>query len=554
MNAQSLLTAALLAVLVLPTHAANNLGNLLGAADILKTSGQGLEAASYNAHNGQQALMGGLKDSARGAVSAGPFLESGSKANLFNLAAPKTHRSLHETVPLPGPGRQVLNDVSLLNPTEVFKVVRPTTVEELQQAVRYARAHGLKISIGGSKMSMGGHTLYNNSLHIDMTGMKKMHLDPETGLLNIQSGATWKETQRYLDPRGYALKVMQTPNVFTVGGTLGANAHGSNPDDPPVSSVVKSIRLINADGALITCSREENVECFKHAIGGYGLFGVIVDAQFEIVENEMYVMHDQIMDYTEYPAYERAAGQNPEIKFAHALVSVAPDTLLKEIAVQAYHLDPGGELTGDTLQSGMQWNLEQAAVDSGFFLMRKGKIGRWMSWFLTSRVAPRLQPRKVSRNNAMNLPIPKHPSSEDEDTQIIQDYFIPRGNFVPFMDAARETIRRHDAQLLIAAVRPVSKDVDSALPYAPQDVFSIVMFYNHKKGPEGEGKMAAFTRDLVDAATAVNGRMYLTYRPDYTKEQFDRAYPEGKAFFEMKRTLDPEEMFMNKFYEKYGKK
>jgi hypothetical protein len=37
-----------------------------------------------------------------------------------------------------------------------------------------------------------------------------------------------------------------------------------------------------------------------------------------------------------------------------------------------------------------------------------------------------------------------------------------------------------------------------------------------------------------------------------TQEQFDRAYPEGRRFFDLKRQYDPDELFQNRFYLEYG--
>jgi len=45
----------------------------------------------------------------------------------------------------------------------------------------------------------------------------------------------------------------------------------------------------------------------------------------------------------------------------------------------------------------------------------------------------------------------------------------------------------------------------------------------------------------------------LPYRLHATPEQFARAYPQSKQFFELKRKYDPEELFQNQFYVKYGK-
>ena len=65
--------------------------------------------------------------------------------------------------------------------------------------------------------------------------------------------------------------------------------------------------------------------------------------------------------------------------------------------------------------------------------------------------------------------------------------------------------------------------------------------------------MQAMTRELVDAALSVGGCYYLPYRLHATPEQFHRAYPEARRFFERKRVHDPEELFQNRFYQTYGR-
>src|SRR5712692_8328193 len=76
------------------------------------------------------------------------------------------------------------------------------------------------------------------------------------------------------DCAGRAVKLMQTSNVFSIGGSLSVNCHGRLPGRPPMISTVRSLSLLTADGEIKRCSRSDNAELFRHAIGGYGLFGV----------------------------------------------------------------------------------------------------------------------------------------------------------------------------------------------------------------------------------------------------------------------------------------
>jgi len=69
---------------------------------------------------------------------------------------------------------------------------------------------------------------------------------------------------------------------------------------------------------------------------------------------------------------------------------------------------------------------------------------------------------------------------------------------------------------------------------------------------ENDQRMEEMTRELIDAALARGGRYYLPYRLHATKAQFEKAYPQARALFERKHYYDPNDIFQNQFYAKYG--
>src|SRR2546426_7608491 len=176
----------------------------------------------------------------------------------------------------PDPGR--LADVGRIESAIVQRIDRPRKVEQLVALVKEARQKGLKVSISGSRHSQGGHILYDNALAIDMRDFNEvLALDRERKILRVEAGATWDDVQRSIAPYGLAVKVMQSSNIFTVGGTLSANAHGRDLDVTQVVEVVQRFHLLLADGRILLVSRDSNPELFSLVIGGYGLYGVILD-------------------------------------------------------------------------------------------------------------------------------------------------------------------------------------------------------------------------------------------------------------------------------------
>jgi FAD/FMN-containing dehydrogenase len=106
---------------------------------------------------------------------------------------------------------------------------------------------------------------------------------------------------------------------------------------------------------------------------------------------------------------------------------------------------------------------------------------------------------------------------------------------------------------LNVTVRDINEDHDTVLHYADKNMLSLVMLFSQTRDPKGEEKMSKLTQEIVAAALRHDGRYYLPYRLAATSEQFNEAYPQSKKFFELKRKYDPDELFQNEFYLKYGK-
>ena len=104
-----------------------------------------------------------------------------------------------------------------------------------------------------------------------------------------------------LHPR-FAVRAMQSTDIFTVGGSISVNAHGMDHQAGALRKSIKSMRVMLADGSLQTVSATENADLFSLVVGGYGLFGVIVEAELDIADNVVYQTGRRVLDYREFPA------------------------------------------------------------------------------------------------------------------------------------------------------------------------------------------------------------------------------------------------------------
>ena len=190
-------------------------------------------------------------------------------------------------------GHHTVNDVTQLNPVRVMAIVAPLHVEDVQEALR--RTNG-PVSIGGGRFSMGGQTACPASLHFDMRTLNRIvFFSPAEKVIRVQEGVRWCDIQRFVDPHGLSVKIMQTYANFTVGGSLSVNCHGRYVGLGPMVMSVGAIRVVLHDGNVVEATRTQRPELFFGVIGGYGALGIEVEIELDLAENKRLQRVDQVM-------------------------------------------------------------------------------------------------------------------------------------------------------------------------------------------------------------------------------------------------------------------
>ena len=454
-----------------------------------------------------------------------------------------------------------INDVSCLSRTSIAGVVAPRTIEEVAQALDYARANGLTVSAAGARHSMGGQAFRRGGLVLDMTQLASITLNAERSTVTVGPGATWHAIQEAIHPR-FAVKAMQSTDIFTVGGSISVNAHGMDHQAGALMGSVRSIRLMLADGSVVTSSRTEEPDLFRHVIGGYGLFGVILSAELDVVPNDIYRSERSVIDYRAFPVLFEHIEANKDIGLMYAHLSTAPRSFLRETIVYSYYRESDERLERQPLAEASSTKLRRLVLN----LSKRNDFFKTAKWWAERHLEPRLESCTVisraqaiaegeaclvSRNDPMHDSVPYLRNTLPNDTDILHEYFIPRGQLVRFVDDLRTLLRDHDANLLNASIRAVDRE-DNALTYAPEPAFSVVLYLNQTTDAEGKARMAALTSDLIDLAARHRGRFFLPYQLHYTGAQLQRAYPEIEAFLAAKRAADPAGLFSNTWYARYA--
>jgi FAD/FMN-containing dehydrogenase len=472
-----------------------------------------------------------------------------------SVAGTKIERVRQAAIPPPVPSSRVLlDDASELQATQVRGITfaNRSTEETAQRLIpllrSIARGKEPPLVVSGVRHSMGGHSLLSGGWVLDALPMNSVILDARSGSVRVGGGATWKDVIAVLNAAGFAPEVMQSNHDFTVGGSLSVNCHGWHTNSQPIASTVRSLRLLTADQKITTCSAELNSPLLSLALGGYGMFGIILEAELTVVPNVMLQPAFAVVPTEEYATAfaDRVYSPGSRVEMAYGRLSVDPRSFLEEAIIGTY--TPIETTRGQVLPVTPEAhdNLRRAILGNSV----NSDAGKGLRWLLEKRLNPRLA-GPVSRNSILSAPANTLSDTDPDTVYILHEYFVPQEKLWEFVQSARAIIRAAEANLLNVTVRDVRQDHRSVLAYARQDVFGLVMTFVQQKTPAAETLMRDLTRRLIDAALESGGTFYLPYRPHATLEQFRRAYPAWTTAMQAKTQYDPDGVFRNTFYDRY---
>jgi FAD/FMN-containing dehydrogenase len=409
---------------------------------------------------------------------------------------------------------------------------------------------------------MGGQAFSENGLVLDMREFNAVRVDTAAKTITVEAGATWHQIQERLHPL-LAVKAMQSTDIFTVGGSISVNAHGMDHQVGALMGTLRSMRVVMSDGSLRRVTMASDPELFRLIVGGYGLLGVVAEAELDVTDNDIYRTGRVTIPTDEFPQYfaDRIL-PDPAIGLFYGHLSTAPgEGFLREMLVYTYTEAGPPEADLPPLGAIGLVKLRRLIIN----MAKEGSLFASAKWFAEKNIDPLFESCTVtrqsaqtdgeaclvSRNEPMHDSVPYLMNALIDQTDILHEYFVPRAALLPFIDAARPILASSGLPILNASVRVVHKE-DNFLTYAPEDAFSLVLYVNQLAREEGNRKMAALTSALIDVTIAHGGRFFLPYQLHYTAEQLRASYPMIGEFFAAKRRYDPDGIISNTFYEKYG--
>jgi hypothetical protein len=161
-------------------------------------------------------------------------------------------------------------------------IARCAGASDVVDAVNFARAHDLLVSVRSGGHSISGKSVCEGGLMIDLAPMQGVRVQPSDKTARVQAGVLLNK----LDHEGQRLGLATTTGTtshtglagLTLGGGLGrlARVYGLTCDN------LLAADIVTADGRSLQVSEQENADLFWGIRGGGGNFGIVTSFKYQL--------------------------------------------------------------------------------------------------------------------------------------------------------------------------------------------------------------------------------------------------------------------------------
>ncbi len=454
----------------------------------------------------------------------------------------------------------LVNDVHTeLNPTTVDGIVYPNSMYAIQKTIRSAAKEGKVICIAAARHAMGAQQFASQGIMIDTTALSRvLNFNQEAGTVEVEAGIQWPMVIGFLlnEQKGkstqWGIAQKQSADWLSIGGSLASNIHGQVLNMKPLIQDVESFVLVDAGGKKHRCSRNENTELFRLAIGGYGLFGVIYSVNLRLVPRQKVERVTEIMDVEDLMgAYEKRIREG--FLFGTFLYNPNPksDDFLRKGILVCYQPKNTPKAVPDYSEqpSSEKWlNLRYLAhadkeqyfqTIKSLYLSSSGQV----FWSDTHQMGFYLKGYHHQLDKKLGAA-----AGSDIPTEV----FIPKDSLEGFLDEVREDFRKNYVDLLFGDIGVIGGDDESFLSYTTRSSARVSFHIHTPHNTDGVERSRQATRRLIDMAIKLGGSYYLTNHKFATPEQLRACYPQFSQFIRLKKKYDPENRFQSDWYRYYS--
>ena len=402
-------------------------------------------------------------------------------------------------------------------------VLRPGSVSDVVELVRFARRNNIQVAARGQAHSTQGQTQVEAGVVVDMATLATVHeISPSNAL--VDGGTRWLDLLTQTIPQGLTPPILVDFLELTVGGTLSLGGIGSQSfrHGPQVDNVFE-LQVVTGEGELVSCSATNNTTLFNAARSGLGQFGLIVRARVRLIPAPpnarlYHAFYSSLPDFL--ADLEKLIDDN---RFDTVQGFAVPDgagNWLYQLETTKY-FSPGHEPDDAGLLSGLAFNPgTESAQDMTFF-------------DYLNRLAP-----LVAFLRQIGVWAFPHPWI---------NLFVPAGTAQTLIGETLATLTVDDVGQGPILIYPFNRELFRAPFFRVPDSRHFFVFALLRNAvpptPDRAAQLIAANRTLFERAAMLGGKRYPFDSVPMTRHDWQKHYqPLWGAFVSAKRHFDPAEI------------
>jgi L-gulono-1,4-lactone dehydrogenase len=162
------------------------------------------------------------------------------------------------------------------------RVARPTSRDEVVEAVRAARDEGLRIKAVGSGHSFTAAAA-TSGVRVELDRLAEVvSVDRERRLVRVAAGAPLYRLNAVLAEHGLALPNLGDIDRQTVSGALATGTHGTGAGYGCLSTFLHGLEIVTAGGEVLRCERGSDL--FAAAAVNLGALGIVTELTLQCTD------------------------------------------------------------------------------------------------------------------------------------------------------------------------------------------------------------------------------------------------------------------------------
>lgn len=347
-------------------------------------------------------------------------------------------------------------------------------------------------------------------------------IDAAARTIAVGPGVRYGTIAPMLEKSGFALQNLASLPHISVAGAITTGTHGSGVKSGNLSTAVSALEIVNAEGDIVTLSRETNSDIFPGAVVSLGALGVITRVTLNI---------------------------QPTFQVAQRVYENLPLSSLKQ------HFD---EILSAAYSVSLFTDWRNQRINEvwlkALYAPKKPPIKEPSDFFGAGRAAKNLHPiAELSSENCteqMGVPGPwfdrlphfKMGFTPSAGKELQSEYFVPRKNAMDAILAVEKLQEQVSPHLMITEIRTIAADDLWMSPAYKQD--SVAIHFTWKpEWPEVSKLLPIIERELAPYNPRPHWGKLFTIPPS----QLHASYERLPDFLALAKQFDPNGKFHNDF-------